>query len=398
MGLLLLRRAELEERGSHLPIGEPGVASGAPVPISASNTTNRSSGVDRHPRPRPATSSEPAALAELHRERAVGRGDPGVLGELRLLGRRPTRRPGPPPGGPAARGTARSPSPANLLASGDEDDLAELAPGGELLVGVGGPRPSGRWRARARGACRRPAVAARGAPSRRATVAFSSSDRARSVEPWMRARLPMSSSRFTSAWAPAPDADDAMRPPMERDRRSAARLGAPTSSSTTSKGPWSSKSAGIDGRRPGERRHLLAPRAGLRTVATTRAPAAIGELHARHAHAAGGAVDAAPTRRPARPHWVKSASNAVVYTSGNPPASGHGTPSGTGRRCRSCTTARSAWAPPPTTAMTRSPMANRLVPGPSASDLAGELHARGCRRASPVAPGRSRPPGGDRRR
>ena len=73
---------------------------------------------------------------------------------------------------------------------------------------------------------------------------------------------------------------------------------------------------------------------------------------------------------------MKSASWAVVKTSGRPPAWGQSRPSGTGMAARSCTTASSAWPPPPTTAITRSPSEKRRAPGPRARDLAGELEAR----------------------
>ena len=55
---------------------------------------------------------------------------------------------------------------------------------------------------------------------------------------------------------------------------------------------------------------------------------------------------------------------------------------------RSCTTASSAWPPPPTTAITRSPSAKRVAPGPSADHLAGQLEPRDVRRARRAAPGR----------
>ena len=69
----------------------------------------------------------------------------------------------------------------------------------------------------------------------------------------------------------------------------------------------------------------------------------------------------------ARPAWVKTASCAVVKTSGKPPAAGQSSASGTGIAARSCTVASSAWPPPPTTAITRSPSSKRVAPGPSAA-------------------------------
>ena len=78
-----------------------------------------------------------------------------------------------------------------------------------------------------------------------------------------------------------------------------------------------------------------------------------------------------PSPGPARPwpvaHWVNRASWAVEKASGNPPASSQGSPSGTARAQRSSTAAISAWAPPPTTAMTRSPTAKRAARRPTAT-------------------------------
>jgi hypothetical protein len=64
---------------------------------------------------------------------------------------------------------------------------------------------------------------------------------------------------------------------------------------------------------------------------------------------------------------VNSASCAVVNTSGKPPASAHETVSGTGLAVRSWTSASSAWPPPPTSAMTRSPGWWSKTPGPMAA-------------------------------
>ena len=85
---LLLLGAELQEGRTHLPVGEP------------RGGQRRSLGDQRlehhEPLERGATAAarldrpghpEPAALAELQRERAIRRRDPRVLGELRLLGR-----------------------------------------------------------------------------------------------------------------------------------------------------------------------------------------------------------------------------------------------------------------------------------------------------------------------
>ena len=64
---------------------------------------------------------------------------------------------------------------------------------------------------------------------------------------------------------------------------------------------------------------------------------------------------------------MKSASWAVVKTSGTPPASVKLRPSGMGMSWRSCTVASSACPPPPTMAITRSPSAKRSAPGPRAA-------------------------------
>ena len=58
---------------------------------------------------------------------------------------------------------------------------------------------------------------------------------------------------------------------------------------------------------------------------------------------------------------------------------------GTGMASRSWTTASSAWPPPPTTAMTRSPTAKRSAPGPAATTSPASSRP-GC----PPAPGRGR--------
>ena len=88
--------------------------------------------------------------------------------------------------------------------------------------------------------------------------------------------------------------------------------------------------------------------------------------------------------------WLKSASCAVVKTSGRPPAAGQSSGSGTGIAARSCTTASSAWPPPPTTAITRSPSAKRSAPGPSASTSPASsrpgMSARGAGRCRVGAP------------
>ena len=142
-------------------------------------------------------------------------------------------------------------------------------------------------------------------------------------------------------------------------------FGAPTSSRITSNGPCSSKPSGsMAASAPSS--FTWSRRSALRTVAVTRAPAA-----APSWTAAVPTPPAAPwtsRRSPAfSPHCVKTASCAVVKTSGVPPAAGQSSASGTGMSWRSWTTASSACPPPPTIAMTRSPSSNRRAPGPSAA-------------------------------
>ncbi len=64
---------------------------------------------------------------------------------------------------------------------------------------------------------------------------------------------------------------------------------------------------------------------------------------------------------------VNSASWAVVTFSGIAPACSQGRVDGTGMAARSCTTNRSAWPPPASTAITRSPTAKRVAPRPIAT-------------------------------
>ena len=128
--------------------------------------------------------------------------------------------------------------------------------------------------------------------TRRAAAALSSSGRGRSVEPWMRPRLAIRARRLTSALNPAPTPMTAMRPPVARARRFPFMFGAPTSSSTTSKGPWSTKASGATTVAP--RAATPARDASVRTVATTSHAGRHRQLDRGRAHAAGGAVDAHP--------------------------------------------------------------------------------------------------------
>ncbi len=140
------------------------------------------------------------------------------------------------------------------------------------------------------------------------------------------------------------------------------RLGAPTSSRITSNGPRSTKPS--VGMTSAPSAATCSCSASLRTVAVTRAPAAAASWIA-----AVPTPPAAPWIRTRSPsvRWpcVKRASWAVVKTSGTPPAAGQSSDAGTAISWRSWTTASSAWPPPPTIAITRSPIEKRVAPAPS---------------------------------
>ena len=106
------------------------------------------------------------------------------------------------------------------------------------------------------------------------------------------------------------------------------------------------------------------------------------ELHAGDADTAGGAVDADALTHP------QSALREQRIVRGREHL---GKPTGLGPRdgrreraspWRSCTTASSAWPPPPTTAMTRSPSGEARDSVADRHDLAGELEAGDVLRAS----------------
>ena len=111
-----------------------------------------------------------------------------------------------------------------------------------------------------------------------------------------------------------------MRPPVASAFRLPAKLGAPTSSSTTSKGPCSSKPSGCDHASPRAAPPRRAAPRGAPWPSRARPPRGRAgwprcpPRRRRRARAA-----ARPGRRPA---WLKSASWAVVKTSGRPPACG----------------------------------------------------------------------------
>ena len=105
----------------------------------------------------------------------------------------------------------------------------------------------------------------------------------------------MSASRLTSALAPAPTPMTEMRPPVASASRSPGRLGAPTSSRITSKGPCSLEAVLRDGRHARAPSASTAARFGL--VAHGGDDRGAGERAEQHrggAHAAGGAVHEEP--------------------------------------------------------------------------------------------------------
>ena len=130
----------------------------------------------------------------------------------------------------------------------------------------------------------------------------------------------------------------AMRPPGASASRSSARFGAPIELEHDVERPVLGRTRRA--RRPRPAAHCRrSRRPSARSVvvadggddARTRAR---GELHTGDADAAGRAVDDQRARRCVSPHWVNSASCAVVNTSGKPPASGQRRPSGTAHaRC-----------------------------------------------------------------
>ena len=257
-------------------------------------------------------------------------------------------------------------------ASGREHDLAELAPVGEAVVGLGGPLEREGVGDRHLASRPRSKSGNTSRSSSRAASAFSSSARARSVEPWIRARLPISASRLSSALAPAPTPITAIRPPVSSASRLSGMFGAPTSSRITSKGPCSANPSQAIGRAPSSA--TASRSSSRRTVAVTSAPAA------RPSWIAAVPTPPAPPCTSRRspipsPACVKSASWAVVKTSGRPPAGDPGQRLGHRHQLRARgTTASSAWAPPPTIAITR--VAGREASGALAEGryLSRQLH------------------------
>ena len=180
-----------------------------------------------------------------------------------------------------------------------------------------------------------------------------------------------------------------IRPRMrERARGCRPGSGAPTSSRITSNGPSSAKSVGrdrVDAERARSARGVLVAHRRGDARAGHRARAARRPCRRRPRRRGRAAA-----RRPSGCAWVKSASWAVVKTSGTPPAAVQSSSSGTGIARRSWTTASSAWPPPATTAITRSPGSKRVTPRPTLDHLARQLEARDVLRRARrrrIAPG-----------
>ena len=204
----------------------------------------------------------------------------------------------------------------------------------------------------------------------------------------MRARLPIRASRLSSALAPPPTPITAMRPPVASACRLPARLGAPTSSSTTSKGPCSSKPSGAIDRGP----EALDPGAQLLAAHGGHHPGArrAAQLDRGGAHAAGAAVHEQPLARAAAPAWLKSASWAVVNTSGQPARLGPVEP--VGHRHRGALVHHRQLGLAAAAHDRHHPVAlgEALRARAQGRHLAGQLEARDVRRATRAAPG-SRP-------
>ena len=267
-----------------------------------------------------------------------------------------------------------------------QHDLAELAAGREALVGLLRPVERDRWRRPARVTSPDSTSGSTWRSTSRGARAFSSSGRGaqrRAVDAaalaHQRQQVELGLRRPRRRRSPRSGR------PWRAPSRLPGRFGAPTSSRTTSKGPCSSKPSGSIAVAPSSS-------TSARSVLV-----ADGGRHARAGRAAElhrGACPRRPRRRAragARRRcssaWVKSASWAVVKTSGTPPACGQSSASGTGIAPRSCTTASSAWPPPPTTAITRSPSLEAQHARPERRPPRRPARARGCRAARPAAPG-----------
>ncbi len=213
----------------------------------------------------------------------------------------------------------------------------------------------------------------------------------------MRARLPISASRLSSPLAPAatPITHD---PPAGRRAPAGSRRGwarRPARGSRRTGPARRSPRARSPRRRARRPLAQLARRARSRS---TRAPAA------RPSWIAAVPTPPAPPctsrRSPGRSSaWVKSASWAVVKTSGRPPAAGQSSAAGHRHQLALVHDVRA----PPGRRRRRSPSRGRRPrsaspPGPSAAHLARELHPGDVLRRARAAPGRARAAASCRRR
>ena len=235
------------------------------------------------------------------RRAATPSGSSGRPSARSASGTTPSRRTEPVPVGACADRRGRACAPPERAACGTfskalsdrEHDLAELAAGGEALVGGGGLlQREGRGDRHAR-ACPSSNSGSTSRSSRRAASAFSSSGRARSVEPWMRARFPISARRLSSALAPAATPITTIRPPVASAVQVLGQVGGADQLEDHVEGAVLGEALAGDHR--GARAPRPASRASARrTVAVTRAPLARAELDRRRADAAGAAVHQQP--------------------------------------------------------------------------------------------------------
>ena len=175
--------------------------------------------------------------------------------------------------------------------------------------------------------------------------------------------------RTASAWksisarAPAPVPITTSLPPAPSRAGSRASSSPPTSSRMTRTAPR--RRAHPTPARRARRRGRA--RCSARTVATTVAPATRPSCTAATPTPPAAPLDEQPLADRElglgeRPHRARSRTPRRSRRH-----SGQSTLPGTGRACRSCVSASSAWPPPPTRAITGSPAANRSTPGPVAA-------------------------------
>lgn len=201
-----------------------------------------------------------------------------------------------------------------------------------------------------------------------ARTAFSACERPRMVVPITWARASMRSNIRSGAVVPACTPTTRTLPRLRSKATRSRQSSPPTSSTITSYGACAASWSGVttSTRPSGTSPVTRSWSSGRRTLATTCAP----DTAATWTMAVP-TPPAAPvinTRSPARtPTWVTRPSQAVLNASGKPAASSHDSPSGTARRRSAGTVIRSAWPPPPTNAITRSPGATPTTPGPTCS-------------------------------